>query len=189
MRRCLLLVVLAITPAAHAFVVGAGFGGDYFMAYRTNDQTLAFPFNLGLALQVDIGFPGKDLGLDTRARFGIGGMLNPLSSKQQGDLNLYAVTIPIWVDYPFLRKGDFFLYAGFAVGAGIGFFRNNINGERANLVLSKTSVSLRAELRIFYPSTFWLELRPGVFTEFTRSGLASTIIWGGEIYAGFSNEY
>jgi hypothetical protein len=184
-----LLVVLIAVPAAHAFIVSGGVGGGYFMAYRTSEQVVASPFAPALALQINAGLEGKDIGINTAMRFGVGGTLNPLSSKERGDLNLYAISIPIWIEYPFLRLRDFFLYCGLSTGMGVGIYRNNINQERANLVLNKTSLSLKGEIRIFYPSTFWLELKPGVLSEFTQSGISKTLIWGGEFYVGFSNEY
>lgn len=183
------LCAFLLCESLSAFVFSGGAGAGYFAAYRTGDATLLYPFAPGLAVQIRFGLEGKDIGFKTRWRFGFGGSLNPLSSVGTGDLGLYAITVPLWFEYAVFRRDIFCVYLGFASGPGAGIFRDNIRRERANTVLQKTSATIKAEVRIFYPTSFWFEIAPGVLSEFTRAGVSSTVLPGVEAYVGFSNEY
>ncbi|MFZ5629550.1 MAG: hypothetical protein ACOY5B_10510 [Spirochaetota bacterium] len=166
-----------------------GVGGAYYGAYRIEEGKVVLPFSPGLAVQIYFGLEGKDVRVNTRWRAGIGGSLNPLSSAGTGELSLYLISVPIWFEYPFVRRGDLFVYGAFAFGPGFGLFRNNISGERGQTIIGNVALSVKAEIRIFFPSSFWVEFRPNIFAEFTSMGISSTLLPGAQVNMGFTNEY
>jgi hypothetical protein len=186
--------ILPMVPFFWSFALGAsvlqgGVGGAYFGAWQPAQGVVSFPFAPGIGLHLKFGLEGRELRLPTKWRMGLGASLHPLSSVESGDLRLYNVTGMLWGEYAFLTREDIFFYFGVSAGPGAALFRNNITGESSNAVISTYGISVKGEIRYFFPSTFWLELKPNFFLEHTRAGISNTALIGIELNLGFSNEY